>query len=99
MTYQPLYNIADGSGGLNCPAPWVYSAAADVSGVVSSNGNTGACVIPAGNGGCYSVTVDPTVRYRFLRGTVLGVQYGRVCAFGPTTRSKNLNGMSLAVSG
>ena len=77
---------------MSCPAPWVYSAAADVSGVASSGGAVGACVIPtSATGGCFSAFFTPTLKYKFIRGTVLGVQFGDVCAFGPASRPDNLN--------
>ena len=91
VTYTKIASIVDQAGVVTCPAPWVYSAAADVSGVNGVTAGAGACVIPAGAGGCFSVFFTPP-EFKFLRGTVLGVQFGDVCAFGPNTRSKNLNG-------
>ncbi len=62
-----------------CPEPWVYNASAD------------ACVAPRGPG-CHSVFVTPGAPYRFIRGTVVGAQFGEVCAFGPAGRATGLAG-------
>ena len=88
--YTRILDISSG-GALNCPAPWVYAAAADVSAATGVVAAPGACVAPSGPG-CHSVFVSPRGVFKYLRGTVLGVQFGAVCAFGPSTRSTALNG-------
>ena len=79
----------------NCPAPWVYDATADVSSVDASY-PPGACVAPPTVGAqCHSVFFHPPLNYVFLRGTVIGTQFGSPCAFGPVGRTQSLNGERL----
>ncbi len=62
-----------------CPQAWPYDPVAD------------ACVLPSGPG-CRAFVVRPNAPYKFVRGTVVGVQFGEVCAFGPLSRTTSLNG-------
>ena len=92
--YNTVLDITSG-GALNCPAPWVYDASADVSTVPGVTTAPGACVAPSGPG-CHSVIVKPTTPYQYVRGRVMGVQFGSVCAFGGD-RPMALNGTALRV--
>ena len=87
-TYVPLASINNPTSKADCPAAWKF---ADASG-------TGVCVPPHGPG-CFSVSYTPGVRYRFVRGSVSGVQFGQVCGFGPSTRTHLLSGTSRPPSG
>ncbi len=71
----------------------MYDADADISGVVAGT-NVGACVAPSGPA-CHSAFFTPNIKYRYIRGSVLGVSFGEVCAFGGAGRSNKLNGESL----
>jgi hypothetical protein len=75
------FTIADIVPATSCPAPWRQ---------VNANG-TPVCVAPSGPG-CFTIKYKPTRYYRFVRGTVAGIQFGQTCAFGPTGRTQLLSG-------
>jgi hypothetical protein len=80
VTFTTVYSMTTPSD-TTCMSPWVYSADAN------------ACVAPSGPG-CHVLSFKPTVNYRYIRGTVSGVQYGETCAFGPAGRTTRLEGMT-----
>ena len=81
VTYNTLFSMPAASAA-TCPAPWVFNAVA------------GACVAPSGPG-CHAVSFQPVAPYRYIRATVVGAQFGEVCAFGPAGRTTGLNGRCL----
>ena len=82
ITFQSLYAMTAASPSA-CLSPWEYDSTAN------------ACVAPDTDGAdCHTLVFHPQAPYRFIRGTANAVQFGDACAFGPTGRTRRLEGTS-----
>ena len=81
VSFTTAFDLQPSQG--NCPSPWVFDATAQ------------ACTAPFGPG-CHSVFANPAAAYSYVRGTVVGAQFGSTCAFGPNARPGTVEGECLA---